>query len=271
MKAKAIDELGEIKQRRGVTYYHQLYTLLVMALSEGVIRPGSVLPSESELMKRFSISRNTVRRALAQLELEKRILRRRGSGSYALAAPVSAFSPNIVAEIIQDVGAANLQTSSRLLRIEKSATPEFVRRTDAHFGDVSLMVLRCRSFKSVPFMLSTSYVPEQLATQLTRRQLAQKTVLSALDEIGVEPAGAEQTTTAVVADSVATRHLGVEPSSALLCLHRLVKDRKGRSIAHQSEVYRPDRCHLQSRLSVERSATGLQWSAAKSPLALAWL
>jgi len=81
MQYKTMDELGEMRKRRGVAYYHQLYTLLSAALNDGLIAPGSALPSESNLMKRFGVSRNTVRRAIGQLEQEQRIVCRRGSGS----------------------------------------------------------------------------------------------------------------------------------------------------------------------------------------------
>ncbi len=145
-----MDALGEVRRKRGVTYYHQLYTLLVAALGDGLFTPGSALPTESELMERFRVSRNTVRRALARLEEEKRIVRRRGSGSYARSAPPAGFSPDTIAGILQDFDATSSQTSTRLLRIESGATPEHIRRRDPNFGELSVMVQRMRSFKQEP-------------------------------------------------------------------------------------------------------------------------
>jgi GntR family transcriptional regulator len=271
MKYKAIAELGEVSRRRGVSYYHQVYTLLAMALADGSIPAGSALPSESELMEHYGVSRNTVRRALGQLEAEKRIVRRRGSGSYARSVSAAAFTPEAVAEVIHDGDAARAHTSSRLLKVQSGPTPEFIRRRDPQFGEVSLMVQRCRSYKDAPFLLTTSFVPETLARRLTRRHLAQHTVLAALDGIGVAPASAEQTITAVTADPTAARQLGVEPASALLCIQRLIRDGDGRSIEHQVHVYRPDRFHLQARVTLDRSAGGLHWKDAKTTAIPAWL
>jgi GntR family transcriptional regulator len=271
MQYKNMDELGEITKRRGIAYYHQLYTLLSTALNDGSIAAGSALPSESELMERFEVSRNTVRRALGQLEQEKRIVRRRGSGSYARRAPQTPFSPDSIAEVLQDFTAAKSQSSSRLLRVQTAKTPEFVRRKDPGFGDLSLVVQRCRSVKDQPVMVSTSYVPEELGQGLTRRELGRQVVLSVLDAIGISPSSAEQIITAVAADAFTARHLGVEPASALVCIHRLIRDRKGRSIEHQSHLYRADLSYLRSNITIERSATGLVWSdprAARLPAAL---
>jgi GntR family transcriptional regulator len=262
MQYKTVDELGEIRKRRGVAYYHQLYTLLSTALNDGLIAPGSALPSESELMRRFQVSRNTVRRAIGQLEQEKRVVCRRGSGSYARSVPQAEISPAEIPEVLRDFD--DEHWSSRLLRVQSTTTPAFIRRKDPGFGEKSLLVQRCRSFKDEPFMFSTSYVPESLAGRLTRRNLTRHVVLSALDAAGVRPSSAEETTTAVTADAFTARHLGVELASALLCVQRLVRDDADRSIEHQSHMFRPDRSPLRARVAIERSGGALRWAPAKS-------
>jgi GntR family transcriptional regulator len=264
MQYKKLDELGEIRKRRGVAYYHQLYTLLSAALNDGLIAAGSALPSESELMERFEVSRNTVRRALGQLEQEKRIVRRRGSGSYARLIPKAEVSNDSIAEIIHDFAAGNSRSASRLVRVQTTKTPEFVRRKDPDFGDQSLLVQRCRTFRDEPFMFSTSYVPAQIGARLTRRQLAQQVVSNALDALGMTPATAEQTTTAILADALTARHLGVELASALLCIHRLIRDDSGGAIEHQSHAFRADLSPLRSQVAIERTASGLRWSDPES-------
>jgi GntR family transcriptional regulator len=262
MQYKPVDELGDITKRRGISYYHQLYTLLSTALNDGSIPAGSALPSESELMERFQVSRNTVRRALGELEQEKRIVRRRGSGSYARRTPQAPVSPDSIAEVLHDFTAAKTHSTSRLLRVQTAKTPEFVRRKDPTFGELSLLVQRCRSVKDQLVMMSTSYVPQELGKKLTRRDLGRQVVLSALDALGISPSTAEQVVTAVAADAFTARHLGIEPFSALVCIHRLIRDQKGRSIEHQSHMYRPDVTYFRSKITIERSPGGLSWSDA---------
>jgi len=154
--------------------------------------------------------------------------------------------------------------SSRLLRVQSTTTPAFIRRKDPGFGENSLLVQRCRSFKDEPFLFSTSYVPDSLAGRLTRRNLTRHVVLSALDAAGIRPSSAEEITTAVTADAFTARHLEVEFASALLCVHRLVRDAADRSIEHQSHLFRPDRSPLRARIAIERSGGGLRWSPFKS-------
>jgi GntR family transcriptional regulator len=196
------------------------------------------------------------------LEDEKRLVRRRGSGSYARRVPADLPSDSIV-EVLHDFGSGKTH-ASRLLRVQSSPTPEFIRRRDPEFGEKSLLVQRCRSYNNQPFMFSTSYVPEHLGARLTRRQLARRVVLAALEEFGVEPSTADQITTAVLADTFTARHLGVPAASALLCIHRLIRDPTGRAIEHQSHLYRPDRCQLQVSLRIDRSPAGSRWAEGES-------
>jgi len=271
MKYNAIDELGEIRRRRGIAYYHQLYALLLTALGNGLIAPGSALPSETQLMERFQVSRNTVRRAFARLEQEKRIIRRRGSGTYARSIPKARISATAVAETLQENDAPGPRMSNRLLRVHAATTPEFIRRRDPAFGERCLLVQRCRSFESVPFLFSTSYVPEPFASRLSRKQLARQAVLSALAAAGIVPKTAEQTTTALAADAFTARHLGVEVASAVLCIHRLIRDAESRSIEHQSLVFHPERCQLHELIAIEHSNKGLRCSDTQSRQPPAWL
>ena len=62
--------------------YLALAQTLQQALPEWYARGLRRLPCEQELAEQYHVSRQTVRQALAELEQEGRIEKRRGSGSY---------------------------------------------------------------------------------------------------------------------------------------------------------------------------------------------
>jgi len=64
--------------------YWQLRTVLVRAL-DTEFQTGEVLPNERDLSARFGVARATLRQALDQLELEGRLVRRRGIGTLVAA------------------------------------------------------------------------------------------------------------------------------------------------------------------------------------------
>ena len=66
----------------GLPKYERLRNYIVSELNAGRLRPGDVLPTEHELAERASMSRNTARQALAQLEHNGVIRRVRGRGTF---------------------------------------------------------------------------------------------------------------------------------------------------------------------------------------------
>jgi len=229
-----------IERGNGVTRYLQLYAVLSRALSDGTIDPGSPLPSEPELVRRYRLSRTTVRRALGRLEREGRIVRRRGSGTFALSRPQPDKVRMLDGCCLEDLRRLAERTRARLIQFERVATPEFVRRVSPDFGDRALLIRRIRSFGGQPFLLSTHYVPERLAQRITRTRLGSKPVLMYLHEIGAHPAKVEQFTSAVAADVLAARYLRVGPDTPLVRAWRLVTDRRGRPVEFQELLGRPD-------------------------------
>ncbi len=58
---------------------------LAASILEGRIQPGDKLPTESEIMARFDVSRTVVREALSKLQASRLVETRHGVGTFALA------------------------------------------------------------------------------------------------------------------------------------------------------------------------------------------
>lgn len=64
--------------------YMKIYNELVKTIEEEEISPGEKLPSESELMERYGVSRDTIRKSLDLLEENGYIQKAKGKGSFVL-------------------------------------------------------------------------------------------------------------------------------------------------------------------------------------------
>lgn len=231
----------------GVTRYLQLYTMLSQALADGRIVPGSALPSEPELVREYHVSRTTVRRALARLEQEDRIVRRRGSGTYARMAEPRATLRFDQSTLLADLRFLASRTKGRLIDFERIPTPEFVRLQSPEFGNVTARIRSVREFNREPLMLAVGYVPERLTSGLKKRQLGKNPLVTCLQEMGARPSSGEQLITAVGADSFLARHLKVDVSAPLLHTRQIVRDAQGRALTHEEVYCRPERyeCRMQ--------------------------
>ena len=64
-----------------IPLYYQLSQVLREQITSGQWAAGAEMPSERELMQQYTLSRNTVRQALAQLDQDGLIVRSHGSGT----------------------------------------------------------------------------------------------------------------------------------------------------------------------------------------------
>jgi DNA-binding GntR family transcriptional regulator len=72
----------KINPDSAVPVYRQLAALIRERIESGDLAPGFPVPSESQLIGEFGISRDTVRRAMTVLRDENLIVTTAGKGSY---------------------------------------------------------------------------------------------------------------------------------------------------------------------------------------------
>jgi GntR family transcriptional regulator len=235
----------------GVSRYLRLYSVLSQALAEGRIVTGQPLPSEPQLMKDYAVSRSTVRRALARLEAEGRIVRKRGSGTYARGDSGSSAAPGNASPVL--VGTAGLPsgTTSRTIAFEQVATPGFLLGERPAFGDTSLLIRQIRYLQREPIVLASAYLPREMGARLTRRQLdaGSGAILPLLATLGYRSASLEREFSALPADPLTANSLGLAIGAPVLNVRAVARDLQHRILAYINFFYRPDR--YEAHTSVE--------------------
>ena len=242
---------------RGIARYYHLYELLSCALNDGTISPGSALPSEPELVLRYRLSRDTVRRALARLEHERRIVRRRGSGTFALQISAPARQCLNLHAFYRDMPALASETSVSILRFETLAVPAAMQELQPQVGARALVIQRVRRYRGAPYQLTTAYIPESIGRLIRKSLLGHASLLTILDEIGPRTVTTDHKMNAIAADVDAARSLRVSVGTPLLRIRAVMSDSHGRLLAIDESLSRPDRFRVLA--AFERNATrGLQ-------------
>jgi DNA-binding FadR family transcriptional regulator len=112
---------------------------LAASIHEGIIRPGDKLPTESEIVTRFDVSRTVVREAISRLQASRLVETRHGVGTFALA-PQSSGNFQIA-----DVDFATVADVIALLELRISLETEAAglaaqRRTDSNLQAMQTML-----------------------------------------------------------------------------------------------------------------------------------
>ena len=238
----------------GVSRYLRLYSVLSQALAEGRFDTGQPMPSEPQLMKDYAVSRSTVRRALARLEAEGRILRRRGSGTYARGGrgPATAEHSPMLA------GTAGLPagTTRRTIAFEHVSTPGFLQGEQPAFGDTALLIRQIRYLQREPVVLASAYLPQEVGARLARRDLDARAgaILPLLATLGYHSSSLEREFAAQPADPLAANSLGLAIGAPVLNVRAIARDPRGRILAYINFSYRPDRYEARTSIEVRDSS-----------------
>jgi GntR family transcriptional regulator len=235
---------GSRRFDKGVARYYRLYELLLAALQDGTIAPQTALPSEPELCARHGISRTTVRRALDRLEREGRIVRRRGSGTYARAQrpePRFAFDLHALPETLAKLES---RTTTTILKFDPAPVPAALRAVAAEIGSTAYLLVRLRCSQGQPLSLTATYLPEAIGQRLHRPLPSRVSVMTMLARVGPAAASVRCSVGAVPADADAARALAVPLGFPLLRVRAVLTDGAGGLRAIMESLWRSDRVRL---------------------------
>jgi len=79
-----------VRARRPRGLVNEVVESLTASIRDGQIKPGDKLPTESEIVARFDVSRTVVREAISRLQANRLVETRHGVGTFALPQPSDA-------------------------------------------------------------------------------------------------------------------------------------------------------------------------------------
>jgi len=101
-----------VKGGNGIPAYQRIQGAIRKTIDNGSLRPGDAVPSERELARMHDVSLMTARHALATLEREGIVERRRGVGTF-VASPKIHF--NKLMSYTEQMGSRSLVAGSKIL------------------------------------------------------------------------------------------------------------------------------------------------------------
>ncbi|WP_055590322.1 GntR family transcriptional regulator [Peterkaempfera griseoplana] len=221
-------------------YWH-LRTVLVRTI-DGEFSTGEVIPNERELAARFGVARATLRQALDQLELEGRLVRRRGIGTL-VAAPRTAVPVNPTEEgwpgtardaawrIVDCTTAPPAARLAETLGIPADESVHTVRRVRVTAGQVVGTEALYVPDSAVPHLPGFAAETDRGRSVLRQLQRLELNGESRAVELGV-------------AEAEEARLLERPPGSPVLVVTTPYADGDGRIVALAVSTYRADTCRL---------------------------
>lgn len=234
-----------------VPLHTQIREIIRRRVLDGSYAPHSQMPSESQMMEAFSVSRITIRQALGDLQKEGLIFKVAGKGSF-VAKPKAFQNLSRLQGFGEAMGPAGYETFSQVLSQRQVPASEVVaRRLQVSCGDAVHEIQRLRYLNREPISVDQSYFPLALGARLAQEDLPTRDIFVILEnDYGLHLTHADVQIEAISADEFLARQLRIDEGSPLLRIERLTYADE-RPIDFEFLYYRGDA--FQYRLRIDRT------------------
>lgn len=151
----------------GTALYYSVKEEILELIKSGTYKVGSQLPTEAELCKLFDVSRTTIRLALQQLELEGRIYKVQGKGTFVSKPKIQENLTQSIKSFSEQMKDAGLSSYSKVLSMDViPATSLLAHSLEIEENDPVIKLVRLRFAGTEPYQHATSYIPWKIAPGL---------------------------------------------------------------------------------------------------------
>jgi GntR family transcriptional regulator len=231
------------KNRNGLPAYQRIQTSILKRIEAGYLHPGDAVPSERDLAKIHQVSLMTARHALASLEGEGIVERRRGIGTF-VAAPKIHF--NKLMSYTEQMSGRGLTAGSRVLfaKVHDSESEAAARLSLPPTSGI-LKLERLRHAAGEPFALETCYLSAAEFPGLQDAPIGRDSLFGILERnYKVELGYADEEVDATAADPRIADLLAIPRRDPVLRIRQVIYSTKGKAIMYVLGFYRSDRHNL---------------------------
>ena len=256
------ERLLRVDRASPIPLHVQVTQALKGQILSGAWKPGDRVPGDIELCTELGVSRTTVRQGLAELARQGWVVREQGRGTFVAPPKLIERAFERLSGFFEDMVALGYPPVSQVLQQQARAADEQVAaRLDLKPGAPIVEIERLRFVEDEPVVLTTTYLPHELAPGLESADLTRRSLYEYLEtECGLSLARGRRTIEAVAADARQARLLNIHRGAPLVFLQSVSYLGDGRPIEFYLAFHRGDRSRfevelMRSRQPLEASGT----------------
>ena len=227
----------------------QIEEQLADRIESGQLTPGSRLPPERDLAEALSVSRMTVRQALASLAARGLVERGVGRGTFVRDGGPVLHDLTRVAGFTEEVERQGLEAGARILEASERGAPRQVAQAlgIAHGAPV-VRLERVRFGDGEPMTLEDTWVPADRFPGVLDLDLSGSLYALMRDRYSLAPVSATEYLEPVVARAHEAEALGVAEGSPMMLVERVAYARDGTAVEFARDRHRGDRARFLIRV-----------------------
>lgn len=235
--------------------YAVLETQIAAGIAGGEFPIGSQLPTENSLIRRFAVSRTTVRKAIQNLSNRGLIEIRRGTGTFVTQPRITQDLTELTG-FVEDMDALGHAASARLIdRTVVAADATVAEHLALTVGTRVIRIRRVRLANGVGMSLDETYLPLEIGEKIVTHDLELEPIFTLLERrYDIPLLEAEYKLEAMSADQDVAAALGVAAGSPIFRIERTSYSVGGRPVDYEKLHYRGDLIRFRTRLARRKSA-----------------
>lgn len=242
--------LGQLANDNTVPLYYQLVGIIKRNITGGILKPGELLPSETEICEAYHVSRTTVRQALSALESEGLVTRRRGRGTYIALPKLKRRLDNLYS-FSSEMMQKGLVPKSRVISFEKLKPSLDIYKNMNIKNDEELVfkIVRIRIAKEEPLLLESTFIPVSMCPFLEKETLEKGSLYRTLiEQASLNPVYAVETYEPIIIKAQEAKILKCRPGICGYFVQRTSYLDTGEVFEFTQSLVRGDRCRFEVEL-----------------------
>jgi len=221
--------------------YMQVYSSLYQWIAQGHYAPGARLEPETRLCEMFGVSRITVRKAISMLVEQGLLHAVQGKGTF-----LATDHPGLPVRADMDQRINRARQLARTSRTEnlvietEVASTEIAADLDLQPGDSVLRAAYVRKMPKMRIGYVESFIPSHLGIELSADDFAHNTMLTILEDKGVQLSGIDHLIGATLADNRLARLLEIEVGAPLVRVKMIMLDQNHAPVERVLAFFRAD-------------------------------
>ena len=223
-----------------IPYYVRIRDHFVGLIDKGALAPGAKLPPERVLQDLFKVTRNTIRQALIQLEIEGLAYRERRRGWF-ISPPRIIYDPTSNASFSESVARQGRRPGTEVLSKERIAAGIWeATKLGCSVGDPLYLVRRLRSVDGRVVLIEHLYVIVERCPDLLDFPLDSSLTRFMSEHYGIVESRTRVSMRPTALPPSPAQALGVAVGVPSLCISREIRDQSDRIIEFDQEFWRHD-------------------------------
>ena len=211
-----------MESKSKMPFYKSMYENIKEKIEKELYPVGMLLPTEEELQAEYSVSRTTVRRAIALLQADGLIKVRQGYGTEIVRSKVSQCL-NTITSVSESLRQKGCEVGVSNMHIERVyATYELADELQLEVGEPVILISRIQTSDGAPITIAKNYIAEKYVPGLIDEKENIVSLYRYINEkysIGITKV--EDSLSACSATFDEAVALGVEPKTALIVVRRV--------------------------------------------------